>query len=67
MTTDDHPDQRIVLVRHAETVWSLSGQHTGSTDLELTDEGRRKAELIAPRLEGERFARVLSSPLRRAV
>lgn len=65
MTT--HPEQRVVLVRHAETAWSLSGQHTGTTDLELTDEGRRKAELIAARLDGERFARVLTSPLRRAV
>ncbi len=58
--------QRIVLVRHAETAWSLTGQHTGSTDLPLTDAGRRKVALAGARLTGQRFTRVLTSPLQRA-
>ncbi|MFU8840625.1 MAG: histidine phosphatase family protein [Nitriliruptoraceae bacterium] len=58
--------QRIVLVRHAETAWSLTGQHTGSTDLPLTAAGRRRIALVAERLAGQRFTRVLTSPLRRA-
>lgn len=58
--------QRIVLVRHAETEWSLTGQHTGSTDLPLTDAGRRKVALAGQRLDGQRFTRVLTSPLSRA-
>ncbi|MDX6672433.1 MAG: hypothetical protein QOI91_2796 [Solirubrobacteraceae bacterium] len=57
----------VVLARHGETEWSLSGQHTGSTDLPLTDEGRRQAQALAPRLAGREFALVLSSPLGRAL
>lgn len=63
----EHPDQRVVLVRHAKTAWSLSGQHTGTTDLPLTDEGRAATRLLAERLAGQRFARVLTSPLQRAL
>jgi probable phosphoglycerate mutase len=59
-------DQRITLVRHAQTEWSLTGQHTGTTDMPLTDEGRRLTERLRRRLAGERFDRVLSSPLQRA-
>lgn len=66
MSDDTTPDQRIVLVRHTETAWSLSGQHTGRTDLELTDEGRRKARRLADELAGRRFDLVLTSPLQRA-
>ena len=62
----DGPLQRVVLVRHAETAWSLTGQHTGSTDLPLTDAGRRKVALAGRRLAGQRFTRVLTSPLSRA-
>ena len=62
----DRPDQRIVLVRHAQTAWSLTGQHTGTTDLPLTDRGRALTERLRRRLAGERFARVMTSPLRRA-
>ena len=62
----EHPTQRIVLVRHAQTEWSLSGQHTGTTDLPLTDEGRTLTEHLRRRLDGARFDRVLTSPLRRA-
>jgi broad specificity phosphatase PhoE len=58
--------REIVLVRHAETEWSLAGRHTGRTDVPLTDRGRRAARAIAPRLEGRDYELVLVSPLRRA-
>ena len=57
---------RLVVVRHGETEWSRSGQHTGRTDIPLTDEGRRQAELIRTALAGFDFALVLVSPLERA-
>ncbi|MFN8130200.1 MAG: histidine phosphatase family protein [Solirubrobacteraceae bacterium] len=56
----------VVLVRHGETEWSRSGQHTGRTDLELTAHGREEAEEAARKLGGRPFVAVLSSPLRRA-
>ena len=57
---------RVFAIRHGETEWSLSGQHTGATDIPLTDNGRRLAELIRPVLTKETFALVLVSPMRRA-
>jgi len=57
---------RIFAIRHGETAWSLSGQHTGMTDIPLTDNGRRLAARIRPVLEREAFARVITSPLQRA-
>jgi broad specificity phosphatase PhoE len=56
----------IVIVRHGETEWSMSGQHTSNTDLSLTDEGRRRAALLEPQLAKRSFSVVLTSPLRRA-
>lgn len=54
------------LMRHGETAWSLSGQHTGRTDLQLTAEGKRRAEALGRHLAGRPFALVLCSPLLRA-
>ncbi len=56
----------VYLARHGETAWSLSGQHTGLTDLPLTERGERNARQLGERLRGGRFARVFTSPLRRA-
>jgi probable phosphoglycerate mutase len=57
----------VTLVRHGETAWSLSGQHTGRTDLPLTERGESQARALAARLHGSTFAAVLTSPSRRAV
>jgi len=56
----------VYLARHGETAWSLSGQHTGRTDLALTERGERNARSLGERLRGMRFASVLTSPLQRA-
>ncbi len=57
---------RLYLIRHGETEWSLSGQHTGRTDLPLTAHGEDEARKLVPWLRHIRFARVLTSPLQRA-
>lgn len=54
------------MVRHGETEWSLSGQHTSRTDIALTEHGRRQAELIGRHLRGEAIGAVYVSPRRRA-
>jgi broad specificity phosphatase PhoE len=56
----------IVVVRHGETEWSLSGRHTSRTDLPLTERGRERARELTSELAGRRFSLVLCSPLRRA-
>jgi len=56
----------LYLARHGETAWSLSGQHTGLTDLPLTERGERNARNLGPRLAGLTFAKVFTSPLQRA-
>ncbi len=56
----------IYLARHGETAWSLTGQHTGLTDLPLTQMGERNAQRLRRRLSGVVFDRVFTSPLRRA-
>ena len=55
----------VYLARHGETAWSLSGQHTGRTDLPLTEHGERNARALGRRLRGLRFAKVFTSPLKR--
>ena len=56
----------VYLARHGETAWSLTGQHTGLTDLPLTERGERNASRLQQRLKGLRFAKVFTSPLQRA-
>jgi broad specificity phosphatase PhoE len=56
----------VYLARHGETAWSLSGQHTGRTDLPLTERGERNARALGERLRGLNFAKVVTSPLQRA-
>ena len=56
----------IYVARHGETAWSLSGQHTGLTDLPLTPNGERNARRLGERLKGMTFAKVITSPLQRA-
>ena len=59
------PGPTVTLLRHGETEWSRSGRHTGRTDLDLTEVGRRQAGAAAALLDGP-FDLVLCSPLRRA-
>jgi broad specificity phosphatase PhoE len=57
---------QLYLIRHGQTAWSLSGQHTGRTDIALTEQGEADARALAPQLEHVHFGQVLSSPMLRA-
>ena len=61
------PDRFLVLLRHGETEWTISGRHTGRSDIELTEAGREEARAAGRRLEGMKFDRVVTSPMHRAV
>src|SRR5215510_4894429 len=56
----------VYMARHGNTAWTLSGQHTGLTDLPLTPDGERNAQRLGERLKGLTFAKVFTSPLQRA-
>ena len=56
----------VYLARHGETAWTISGQHTGVTDLPLTERGERNARRLQDRLREPNFAKVFTSPLQRA-
>jgi broad specificity phosphatase PhoE len=60
------PLPQAYLARHGETAWSLSGQHTGKTDLPLTAKGEENARRLGARLQGHIFSKVWTSPLQRA-
>ena len=60
------PLPEIYLARHGETAWTISHQHTGRTDIPLTERGERNARSLGERLRGMTFAKVLTSPLERA-
>src|SRR5215211_6220317 len=62
----ESPSQQIFLVRHGETAWSRSGQHTGRTNIPLTQEGEQAARALEPSLQSRNFAAVFTSPLDRA-
>ena len=57
---------RLYLIRHGETEWSLSGRHTGRTDIPLSEQGVQDARKLGQRLHGARFTRALTSPRQRA-
>ncbi|UFS60613.1 histidine phosphatase family protein [Subtercola endophyticus] len=69
VVTDPQPNTpgQIILVRHGETAWSLTGQHTGVTDLPLTEHGEEQARVAGESLRGRVFSQVLSSPRTRAL
>jgi broad specificity phosphatase PhoE len=60
------PHPQLYLIRHGETAWSLSGAHTGRTDLPLTERGEQRARALGGFLKGRAFSLVLTSPLTRA-
>ena len=59
----NQPFPRIYLCRHGETAWNVTGQHTGSTDLPLTEQGEEQARALATRLAGLTVVQTFTSPL----
>jgi broad specificity phosphatase PhoE len=57
----------VYLIRHGETEWAKNGRHTGRSDIPLTDAGREQAGFLLPIFDDVKFARILSSPLQRAL
>ena len=57
---------RVIAIRHGETAWTITGQHTGLTDLPLTERGQKNARRLGERLQKRAFAHVWTSPLARA-
>jgi broad specificity phosphatase PhoE len=66
MSQTDQQKPELWLIRHGETAWSLSGQHTSRTDIPLTDHGKARAKEIHDYLNGRTFSLVLTSPRQRA-
>ncbi|MEZ5398755.1 MAG: histidine phosphatase family protein [Bryobacteraceae bacterium] len=66
MTTSKSIPLRLYFIRHGETGWTISGQHTGRTDIPLTAHGEDEARELVPRIRDSAFAHVLTSPLERA-
>jgi probable phosphoglycerate mutase len=66
VTDTDNPPLQLFIIRHGETAWSLSGQHTGVSEIALTAQGEDEARALAPVLGAVAFARVLTSPRDRA-
>jgi broad specificity phosphatase PhoE len=64
--SDPSPSLQLYLIRHGETAWSISGQHTGRTDIPLTVHGEEEARMLAPGLHAIPFTHVFTSPLQRA-
>jgi broad specificity phosphatase PhoE len=62
-----NPLPQIYLARHGETAWSISGQHTGLTDIPLTPRGEQTARQLAQSLKGITFSKIFTSPLKRAI
>ena len=58
--------QKVYIIRHGETEWTISKQHTGLTDIPLTDEGREQTKWLIEKLKGKKFKKVFCSPLQRA-
>jgi probable phosphoglycerate mutase len=65
--TEPNRTPKIYLIRHGETAWTISGQHTGRSDIPLTARGERDAQQLSARVGGMTFAHVLISPLQRAL
>ncbi len=60
-------EPKVYLIRHGETEWTLSGRHTGLSDIPLTANGKKQAEALQKRFEGASFDHIFSSPLKRAL